>query len=68
MINGWIFAKVVIGKGGHQDNVYEETNNLCEWILQYNKIHNKGIDEIFIILIDTDLIEKLNELKKIYVY
>ena len=68
MINGWIFAKVVIGEGGHQDNVYEEANNLCEWILQYNKIHNKGIDEIFIILIDTDLIEKLNELQKKYMY
>ena len=33
LISGWIFAKIVIGSGGHQDNVFEEANNLCEWII-----------------------------------
>lgn len=57
VINGWLFAKIVIGNGGHQDNVFEETYSICEWILQYG-----SKDEIFIILIDTNLIDKLNTL------
>jgi hypothetical protein len=60
-ITGWIFAKIVIGSGGHQDNVFEEAYNLCEWI---NNFSNKT--DIYIILIDTDLIIKYNNLKEKY--
>ena len=62
-INGWLFAKIVLGEGGHQDNVYDEVYNLCEWIIKYNSLkHN----DLFIILIDTNLIIKLDELTKKY--
>ena len=36
VISGWIFAKVVIGEGGHQDNVYED-----------NMINHISKDEVF---------------------
>lgn len=58
-INGWVFAKIVIGNGGHQDNVFEEAYILCEWIIKYSIL-----SDIYIILIDTDLMNKFNELKK----
>jgi hypothetical protein len=58
-INGWVFAKIVIGNGGHQDNVFEEAYILCEWIIKYSII-----SDLFIILIDTNLINKFNDLKK----
>ena len=56
-INGWVFAKFVIGSGGHQDNVFEEAYTLCEWVVKYaNSL------DIYIILIDTNLIDKYNSL------
>ena len=56
-INGWVFAKFVIGSGGHQDNVFEEAHTLCEWVVKYaNSL------DFYIILIDTNLIEKYNSL------
>jgi len=55
---GYAFIKVVKGKGGHQDNVFEEAHTLCDWISRYNKT------ELFIILIDTDLLDELDQLKK----
>jgi hypothetical protein len=61
LISGWIFAKIVIGSGGHQDNVFEEANNLCEWIIKFS-----DINDIYIILIDTDLINKFDKLKEKY--
>jgi hypothetical protein len=57
-INGFIFAKIVYGNGGHQDNVFEEANNLCEWIIKFHK----NEDTTFILIIDTDLITKINKL------
>lgn len=57
-VKGWIFAKVVLGKGGHQDNVFEEAHNFIEWVKEY------GIkEEYYIVLIDTDLESKFIELK-----
>lgn len=50
LINGWIFAKVVFGNGGHQDNVFIEADNICEWVSSYRKNDN----DIYVILIDTD--------------
>ena len=52
-ISGWIFAKIVIGSGGHQDNVFEEAYNLCKWIIKFG-----DKKDIYIILIDTDLKSK----------
>jgi hypothetical protein len=59
--NGWIFAKVVIGDGGHQDNVFEEAHSFCEWVKQFG-----NPAELFIVLIDTNLTAKVDELKQKY--
>ena len=60
-INGWIFAKVVYGSGGHQDNVFEEADTICEWIVKY-----RDMTEFFVILIDTDLQSKFDTIKNKY--
>lgn len=60
-VNGWLFAKVVFGSGGHQDNVFEEADTLCEWVNQF------GVNgDLYVILIDTDLHAKMNALKQKY--
>ena len=60
-INGWIFAKVVYGSGGHQDNVFEESYNFCEWVLDH------GIpNELYVVLIDTDMKTSFDCLKDKY--
>tara|TARA_B110000211_G_scaffold234646_1_gene305332 strand:+ start:6333 stop:6995 length:663 start_codon:yes stop_codon:yes gene_type:complete len=61
-IDGWIFAKIVYGSGGHQDNVFEEADILGNWVDTYQRECN----DIFVILIDTDLDTKLQCLKKKY--
>lgn len=61
-INGWIFAKIVFGIGGHQDNVFEEADNLCNWIIKYKN----NTDEIYVFLIDTDLYHKYKILQNKY--
>tara|TARA_B110000046_G_C12846600_1_gene335928 strand:- start:22 stop:765 length:744 start_codon:yes stop_codon:yes gene_type:complete len=63
-ITGWIFAKVVYGNGGHQDNVFQETHDFCDWVINYGKIENPN--DKFVVLIDTDLQQKFNECKKKY--
>lgn len=60
-VNGWLFAKVVIGSGGHQDNVFEEAHTSCEWWVKYG-----SKDELFVVLCDTDLEAKFIELKEKY--
>ena len=60
-INGWVFAKVVFGSGGHQDNVFEEAHTFCDWVVKFGKK-----TEIYIILCDTDLTLKFNELQEKY--
>lgn len=62
VINGFMFAKIVYGSGGHQDNVFEEANNLCEWIVKFHKNN----ELIFVVIIDTDLFTKFNKLKDYY--
>ncbi len=34
-INGWIFAKITVSSGGHQDNVFEEAHIMGEWFVKY---------------------------------
>lgn len=62
VINGFMFAKIVYGSGGHQDNVFEEANNLCEWIVKFHKNN----ELLFVLIIDTDLLIKFNKLKDYY--
>jgi len=62
IISGYIAAKVAFGNGGHQDNVFEEMDNLAEWWNKYKKDDN----EFLFILIDTDLSNKINSLKNKY--
>lgn len=61
-MRGWVFAKVVIGIGGHQDNVFEEIESLCRWITT----HKNNTKETFLFLIDTDQDKKVNCIKRKY--
>jgi hypothetical protein len=45
--NGYNFAKIVIGDGGHQDNVLHEINQYIDWAKQYGES-----DKIYVMLID----------------
>ena len=54
-----MFAKVAFGKGGHQDNVFSEAHEFVEWADNYAKD-----DELYIVLVDTDLNLKFAELKQ----
>jgi hypothetical protein len=60
-MNGWIFAKVCIGSGGHQDNVLEEVYIFCKWVKKYKSFYKK---DIFIVLFDTNL--DISEIKNKY--
>jgi hypothetical protein len=62
-MNGWIFAKVVYGSGGHQDNVFEEADTICNWVSRFRESHH---NDLFVILIDTDLQRKYETLKTKY--
>jgi len=61
-INGYITAKVSYGSGGHQDNVFEEMDVIAEWW----KTYKSDNEDILIVLIDTDLTQKLKILKNKY--
>lgn len=61
-IKGWIFIKFVYGNGGHQDNVFNELNEYCEWCVKFGK------EELYIGLIETNLIDEFDRLKKKYQY
>lgn len=62
-IKGWISCKICFTEGGHQDNVFEEMNNLCNWVV--SKYKNEK-NEFFILIIDTDLKSQYEELCKKY--
>jgi hypothetical protein len=51
----------VFNSVGHQYNVFKELYSLIYWI---KNIHNYKNNNKFIILIETNLFEKLNKLKK----
>jgi len=61
-ISGWIFAKVVYGMGGHQDNVFEEAHTFCHWVKNFGKA-----DQLYVVLIDTDLVAAFQTLKNAFV-
>ena len=60
-VNGWVFAKITFTNGGHQDNVFEEAHNMGQWFTQYGTP-----DELYVLLIDTDLMDQFIELKEKY--
>ena len=59
LVNGWVFAKVAYGTGGHQDNVFSEAHEFGEWVKKYRKPN-----ELYVILIDTDLTSQVEELRQ----
>lgn len=63
-MSGFITSKITYDTGGHQDNVFEEINTLCEW---WNNYKATDTNEYLIALIDTDLSRQLNALKKKYI-
>ena len=62
-MEGWIFAKVVFGAGGHQDNVFEEADSMCEWVSKYKQEGH----ELYVIMLDTDLTNKFDIIKNKYI-
>lgn len=62
---GFIFAKVCIGSGGHQDNVYSELVDLCQWVESiYNPATADANRLLFAFVIDTDA-ETFKKVRKI---
>ena len=57
-VEGYIFAKICFGEGGHQDNVFHEAAHFADWAEQYGE---EG--KVYVILIDTDLTNKFDRLK-----
>jgi len=57
-VEGYIFAKICFGEGGHQDNVFHEAAHFADWAQQYGE---EG--KVYVILIDTDLTNKFDRLK-----
>ena len=64
-VEGWIFAKVAFGKGGHQDNVFSEAYEFSEWVETHRPVASYP-DQLFVILIDTDLTSQFEVLKRRY--
>ena len=62
VINGFLSAKVVMGNGGHQDNVFREMDELANWW----QTHRNNSPEILVLLIDTNLTGKFDEIKEKY--
>jgi len=60
-VSGYIFAKIVFGEGGHQDNVFHEASQFGDWVKQHGEV-----GKIYVLLIDTDLQSKYNELRSKY--
>ena len=60
-INGWIFAKITVSSGGHQDNVFEEAHIMGEWFVKYGHP-----DELYVLLIDTNLASQFSTIKTKY--
>lgn len=54
--SGYIFAKICIGAGGHQDNVLHEMNQYIEWAKKYGQE-----DKIYVMLIDGEEFASLKE-------
>jgi hypothetical protein len=58
-LKGYVFAKVVYGNGGHQDNVFEEAHTFANWVKEFG-----DSDLLYVLLIDTDLQSRFKNLKE----
>lgn len=58
ILQGYVFAKVVYGNGGHQDNVFEEAYTFADWVSNFG-----NPELLYVLLIDTDLTTKFEQLK-----
>ena len=61
-LNGYLSAKVALGSGGHQDNVFEEEDTLANWW----SIYKHDDPDFIVLLIDTDLTTQFEKLQKKY--
>ena len=61
-IDGWIFAKVCMGNGGHQGNVMEELDKYCDWVKKYQP----NSSTLYVILWDTNDESAYDTLKNKY--
>jgi hypothetical protein len=57
-IDGYIFGKICFGEGGHQSNVFHESEEFAKWAHQFGEE-----DKIYVALIDTDLTKEYNDVK-----
>lgn len=58
-LQGYVFAKVVIGDGGHQDNVSIESLKFIEWVNNFGQS-----DKLYVVLVDGEDISKLKNMEK----
>jgi len=61
-MKGWIISKIVFNNGGHQENVFIELISICEWIKNYHKNN----EDMYVILIETNLYNKVKQLQTEY--
>jgi hypothetical protein len=54
--NGYIFAKLKIGEGGHQDNVLRESISFIDWVNKFGKSEN-----LYVVLVDGENLNKIKE-------
>jgi len=50
---GYVFAKVVVGKGGHQDNVFYEARGVMSWF-EKEQEQDRLKEKLLVLLIDYD--------------
>lgn len=58
-VSGYIFAKVVIGEGGHQDNVLIEAIKFIDWVNKYG-----NTEKLYVVLVDGEDLSKIKNLEK----
>jgi len=58
-VEGYVFAKVVIGGGGHQDNVSIEALKFIEWVNNFGQS-----DKLYVVLVDGEDITDIKNLEK----
>ena len=59
-MTGWTFNKVSYGIGGHQDNVFREAHEFCDWVIT----HRMDDGDVYVVIIDTNQTKKMDTLKK----
>ena len=60
-IDGWLFCKICLSEGGHQDNVFEEITTFCETV-----IISKEKNKYYVVIIDTNLDKRFREIYEKY--